>query len=154
MIWFSIDTIYIKWFPGIHNQIFGWNTVNRYSSPILLHCIFFSNMWDYSYKIIMIPKRLSFSNPLVDFFTTKEQEVRFFQSFSNRSLVRIRTLDPEDFKECKFFKTFEELNLSSFLYMPLKMIYPSLVRMFLSNLRINDGILRREVKSHRITLSI
>lgn len=68
----------------------------------------------------MAPKKLNFStNPFSDGFPTKQQEVRFFfKEFVDRFLERIQTLDLEDFKECKFFKTFEELNLATFLCIP------------------------------------
>lgn len=103
----------------------------------------------------MDPKKLSFSTiPFFDFFTTIQQEVRFFQDFPDRTLQRIHTLDLEAFKECEFFKTFEELNLSTFLYNPSRKVYPILVKMFFSNLDNTDGIVQSEVKMHKITLSV
>lgn len=62
-------------------------------------------------------------------------------------------LAPKDFKECKFVKTFEELNLSTFLYIPSKRIYTSLVKIFFPNLHLTDRILQREVRKHMINLS-
>ncbi|KAL5081836.1 hypothetical protein RYX36_010257 [Vicia faba] len=68
--------------------------------------------------------------------------------------MRIHTLDPEDFKECKFFKTLEELKHSNFIYAPSEKIYNTLVKIFFSNLFQIDGILHSEVDKHPITLSI
>lgn len=158
LVWFSINIICIKCFPWIHNQILRWHAINNYSLLIILALhIFYSNMWlwDYSCKIIMNPKRLNFfSIPLTNEFTTKKQEERFFQDFANQNLLRIHTLEPKDFKEFKFFKTFEELNLSIFLCMPSKRTYTSLVKMFFSNLHLTDGILQSKVRRHMINLSV
>lgn len=89
----------------------------------------------------MAPKILSFStSPFSGFFTTKQKKSEIFR----RVLQLNPTQNPhpwsKDFKECELFKTFEELNLSTFLYSPSRNIYLSLVKTFFLNLYLTDGI--------------
>lgn len=100
----------------------------------------------------MASKRLTFSsNHFFDFFTTKQQEVRFFQDFFDRTLLRIHTMDSKAFKKCELIKTFEEPNISTFLYNSSRNVYPSLVKMLYSNIYLTDGIFQYGVKRHMIS---
>lgn len=119
-MWYSINTIYIIYFPSIHDQIIKWHTINRYAFS--LSCITYSKLWvwDYSYKMIMNPKRLTFSKPL--FWLLHYQTTRIMILLIFCQLIPCK--DPQDFKD---------LNLSTFLCMPIKRIYPSLVNIFSPN---------------------
>lgn len=80
--------------------------------------------------------------------------MRFLQDFTNINIVRTPTLDSKAFKEWKFFKTFEEPNTFSFFCNPSRNMYPSLVKMFSSNLYFIDEIVLSEVKRHKTSLSL
>lgn len=48
----------------------------------------------------------------------------------------------------------DENNLSTFLCMPSKRIYTSLVKIIFSNIHLTDGILQSKLRNHRISLSV
>lgn len=75
----------------------------------------------------MEPKSLRFASLILlsKYFSSQEQDERFFQDFTNRSVLKIYTLDVRIFQECEFFKTFEELNLTPFIGSPPKKVWSS-----------------------------
>lgn len=69
-------------------------------------------------------------------------------------VLGIHILDSKIFQGCESFKNLEESNLNKFIYNPLRKVYPSLIKMFYSNLYFTDGIIYSKVRKHEISLTL
>lgn len=105
----------------------------------------------------MEPKRIIFSiqsSPIIDDFSSQQQEGRFFQEFASKTVFVIHILDVGVFQKYEFFKVFEDLKLRTFFCSPSRMVYPSLVKMFFFNIYFTDGIVFSEIRKNKIHLPL
>jgi len=81
------------------------------------------------------------SIPSASLFSSEEQSIRYTNLFSSRSIIDMDFFSNESF-EC--IQSFENSNLIPFLSLKLS-VYSDLVKVFYSNLEIQEGTLISEV---------
>lgn len=107
----------------------------------------------------MAPKRLRTSKGTVvsislsNKFSTQEQDNKFNKDFATKNLLWY-SLDLGFFEGCQFLNVFIHDEMKDFISSVPKEMFPTLVRMFYSNLNYEDEIITSKVREHLIPLTL